>query len=277
MIRIIITTCICLVLLSTTAMAQELGIGLSGGMQGLQYKFNQQNSQLKAGTILDIGYTFPLGKNLGIISGITCGTYTSEIVLNGQHAFNSYEVDESGSAFIYNVTINGYKEQQRFIAAGIPVMLQYHTSGKTQWYINGGAKLLFPFSGKYTSSATQVITTGFYPDYNILLKDLPHLGFGTVNNWRSDKGALSLKATATISAATGISFEWNDFRLYTGIYMDYGLNNLADKPSDGTLVTYSSSGINNMHANSILKRNGMESAKLLGYGIQVRLGIPTRK
>ncbi len=273
MIKHITGACLCLITISHTVSAQELGIGISGGMQGLQYKSGTQNSQLKIGGMLDIGYTFPLGKKTGIVTGISIGNYAAKIKLQDGETFSYYQVDDVGSAFKYNVITHGYTEQQRFLAAGIPVLLQYHTLGKTQWYINGGAKLLFPFSVKYEASADQLILSGYYPDYNIELKDLPQHGFGTVNSWKSN-GGLTLKPAVTLSAASGFSFQLNNLRLYTGIYVDYGVNNIQDNASPTALVGYTPTSISNLPGNSLLKTAAVDNAKLLGMGIQVKLGIP---
>ncbi|RAJ83373.1 outer membrane protein OmpA-like peptidoglycan-associated protein [Chitinophaga dinghuensis] len=273
MIKHITGACLCLITISQTVSAQELGIGLSGGLQGLKYKAGVQNSQLLPGGILDIGYTFPLGKKTGIITGITIGNYVSKMKIRDGQTFSSYQVDDVGSAFRFDVLTHGYTEQQRFLAAGIPVLFQYHTLGKTQWYINGGAKLLFPFSVKYEASADQLILSGYYPDYNIELKDLPQHGFGAVNNWKS-KGGQTLKPAVTLSAATGFSFQLNNLRLYTGLYIDYGLNNIRDNASPAALVAYHPTSISNVQGNSLLKTDAVDNARMLGLGIQVRLGIP---
>ncbi|NIG53602.1 OmpA family protein [Chitinophaga sp. Cy-1792] len=276
MIRNIAGVCVGLMIISTAAKAQEFGIGLSGGLQGLQYKAAGQNSKIQPGGILDIGYTFPLGKKINLISGITIGNYVTKISLGDGQTLSAYQIDDAGSAFRFDVTPTGYTEKQKFLAAGIPVLLQYHTLGKTQWYINAGAKLLFPFSVKYDASANQLVLSGYYPDYNVELHDLPQHGFGTVSNWKSN-GGLTLKPAVTLSAATGFSFALSNLRLYTGLYMDYGLNDIHEKATDGALVAYSPTSITDVKGNSVLKLNSVDNARLVSFGLQVKLGIPSRR
>ena len=267
------------VILSVTmfqANAQEFGVEVNGGLQGLNYTLPNGTAKLQPGGSLACNYTFPLGKRWGLITGIGAGYYATEATLQEGAVFSSYQVDDAGSAFQYNVATTGYKEKQHFLAAAIPVMLQYHTTGKTQWYLNAGGKVLLPFNEKSTASAQHLTLSGYYPDYNIEVKDLPQHGFGTVNNWQGN-ATQKLKVTATASAATGISFLLSErIRLYTGVYIDYGVTNMKKSGSERpAFVSYDATNVNNAAATGVLNISG--SAKLMAYGIQVRLGFQRKK
>ncbi|NML23707.1 OmpA family protein [Pseudoflavitalea sp. G-6-1-2] len=260
----------------TNANAQEFGVELNGGLQGMQHSPKNASNKLQPGGGIGLNYTFHFGKRWGLFTGITAGSYLSKSTLNNGTVLTSNEVDEEGSAFEYRIKANNYEEKQSFLAAGIPIMAQYHTTGKTQWYLNAGTKILFPFNGKTKGSADQLALTGYYPDFNVEFTDLPQHGFGTINNWKND-AKLDLKPTATISAATGVSFMLSEtMRLYTGVYFDYGVNDMRKNKDEGaSLVTYSSTGVEKAEVKGMLPASS--NAHLLAYGVQVRLGFTKKK
>ncbi|MGX5816603.1 OmpA family protein [Chitinophaga lutea] len=265
----------CLLLASRAGWAQEAGVEMTGGLQGLQYDLPSGNAKLQAGASLGATYTFPLSQRFGIVTGISAGYYKTKATLKDDVIFVSYAVDDNNSAFHYQARTRGFEETQRFFSAGIPVLLQYHTLGNTQWYVQGGGKLLLPFNGKISSSASSLALAGYYPDQHLTIDELPQHGFGTIQNWKDDKG-LELKPAVALSLATGFSFRLSEkLRLYTGVYADYGLNNMKKSGSEDLFVTYAPTGIDNAKTNGVLTMTG--KARAMSFGIQVKLGIDTRK
>ncbi|MBN8850735.1 MAG: OmpA family protein [Sphingobacteriales bacterium] len=265
---------LCFTAVSTQVNAQEFGIELNGGLQGMQYSLkNGQTKLLPAGS-LGLNYTFRLSSQLGLLTGVTAGLYRTQITLPDGQLFTYNAVDDMGSAFEYRLKFTGYKETQHFLAAGIPLLLQYHTGGDgMQWYIEGGAKLLIPFNASTQISARQVDLTGYYPDFNVELSDLPQHGFGTLDNWKTT-GTLKLRPAAALHAGTGIIFKLSPgMSLYTGLFIDYGLNNLKDNSDTSRFVTYNSNGTNGPQASSVLNTKNTDRSTLLSYGLQIRLGL----
>ena len=277
MIRKIIGAVICFVLIISRAYAQEFGVGLSGGLQGMHYTLQNGQSSPQPGGSLGVSYTFGLGSNWGLRTGVTGGIYRTKATLqDGQYTYD--QVDEAGSAFVYNVKFTGYQEMQHFVAASIPLLLQYHTSGVgPQWYIEGGGKVFLPFDAGSDVSAQQMNLSGYYPDLNLEVSNLPQHGFGKTNNWKSS-ASFSLKPAAALSAGTGVSFPISTgMRLYTGVYFDLGLTDLRQKTDSMPLVTYSSGGVGGAKANSVMNMRGTGEAKLFAVGIEVRLSFGAAK
>jgi OOP family OmpA-OmpF porin len=265
------------VLFAATALqagAQGLGIELDGGLQGTQYQLNKGQSMLLPGGSLGLLYTFRLGTNWGLISGLTAGVYRTQATLPDGIVFSNYQVDDAGSAFQYTMKTQGYKETQQFFAGSIPLLLQYHTSGEgTQWYFNGGGKVLLPTSATVNLSARQVTLSGYYPDFNIEVSNLPQHGLGTINNWKASTTSV-LKPGAALSAATGVSFKLSGgARLYTGIYFEYGLTDLRSKSDSMPMVTYSPSGLTGTQVNSVLNTQNVSQVKPFSIGLQLKLSF----
>jgi OOP family OmpA-OmpF porin len=278
MIGKIIGVAVCFAAIVTQAGAQELGIELGGGLQGTQYQLqNGQNKLLPAGS-LGLSYTFRLSSRWDLVTGITGGLYRTQATLQDGVVFTSGEVDDAGSAFQYNLKTEGYKETQRFFAASIPLLLQYHTAGAgTQWYFDGGGKVLLPFNASIQLSARQLSLSGYYPDYNLDVSNLPQHGFGTLNGWKGS-ATTDLKPAAALCAATGLSFSLSPgARLYTGLYVDYGLTDLKEKNGTMPLMTYSPTGINGVQANGVLNMQNAGQVTLLSFGLQVRLSFGSTK
>jgi outer membrane protein OmpA-like peptidoglycan-associated protein len=274
MVRKIIGTVLCFTVMVAPAGAQGFTVELNGGLQGTHYSLPNGKSQPQAGSSLALGYGFRLGDRVNLLTGIGGGVYRTRASLHDGILSTSYQVDDGGSAFQYSVKATGYKETQSLFAASIPLLLQYHTDGAgMQWYVDGGGKVFFPFNPSVDVSADKLTLSGYYPDYNVEVSDLPQHGFGTINDWKGSTTA-KLRPAAALSVATGVSFGLtHTVRLYAGVYVDYGLTGLKAKGDSMPLVTYSSTGVNGVQAGSVLNRPATGSVALLSFGVQVKLGF----
>jgi len=270
----IIGIAVCFAAIIARANAQEFGIELNGGWQGMRYSLKGGQAKLLPAGSLGLNYTFRLSDHLGLLTGVTGGVYRTQATLQDGKVFTYGAVDDVGSAFQYRLKFTGYKETQRFIAASIPLLLQYHTGGAgMQFYINGGAKLFIPFNTNAQISAKHADITGYYPDFNVELSDLPQHGFGALDNWETTS-TLKIKPAGALSAGAGMIFRLSSgLSLYTGLFVDYGLTNLKDDKDTLPLITYAPKGAKETQANSILNTQYAGRATLLSYGLQIRLSF----
>jgi OmpA-OmpF porin, OOP family len=276
--RKIIGIIICFAVIITETDAQGLSIELDGGLQGAQYRLQDGATRLLPGGSLGLLYCFPVKGRWSLLTGITGGVYRMEARFPDGSVFSDYQVDDEGSAFQYNMKTTGYKETQRFFVGGIPLLLQYHSTGAgRQWYINGGGKVLFPSGVSSKVSANQLSLSGYYPDYNIVVSNLPQHGFGTLDNWNAHASA-ELRPAAALSAATGMSFILaGGKRFYAGVYIEYGLTGLKGKSDSMPLVTYNPTGVSGLDANGVLNMQNAGRMISLSFGLQVRLDLGTTR
>jgi len=267
-------------LYSLHANAQEITIKLNGGPSGILYDSSAGNGELKFGGGLGIGYTYFFSEKWGIGTGLDVMYNQNSFKLNAGTTINSYEVDDQTSAFEYQVTSKNYNEDQDFISFAVPVLLQYKTmfASQTEWYVRFGGKVLFPGKQNVKASADEIQLTGYYPDLNIAIDDLPSHGFGKITNWK-DETSVSLNPTFLISVETGLAFKLKgNMKLYTGVYADYGLTDLVKSNSNANIVTYSSNGINNIQARGVIENSKIvQETHYLSAGIQLKLGFSLNK
>jgi outer membrane protein OmpA-like peptidoglycan-associated protein len=275
--KIIIIACLLTALFQVQGFAQ-FSVAVNAGLAGLKYKVKDGSSKIKPGWGVDLGFTRTFNKHWGVVTGLGIMQYNTEASMNNGSTADEMQVDDMGAGFLYSVKTNGYKETQRFAAVNIPLMLQYRTANaeRTQWYINAGAKLILPFDTKIKAEAQQIDMTGYYPDVNLEITNLPQHGFGSVFNW-SSKSEYALKPEIAVAAATGLSFNLkNGYRLSIGVYADYGMTGMK-KLTDQPLVTYSAPLTSASVSNSVLATNNAGFVRSLSTGIQFKLDFGKRK
>jgi len=269
-----INLAICFIAIFAQAGAQEPGIQLTGGLQGMRYKL--QNGQTKAlpGGSLEVSCAFRVSDGWDLLTGIAAGVYRTQATLKDGTVFTYNQVDDAGSAFQYQAKFTGYKETQQLVAANIPLLLQFHTTGSAiEWYVDAGGKVLLPITNSEQVSARQLNLSAYYPNYHVVVSNLPRHGFGTVNNWKGSASS-KFKPAAALSAATGAGFRLSSgASLYTGVYVDYGLTDIRAGKGSMPLVTYSPAGLNEARANSLLNTQYAGPVTLLAFGLQVRIGF----
>jgi hypothetical protein len=169
--------------------------------------------------------------------------------------------------------LNG-DEKQNAMFLNIPVMLQYQTGKANKFYVLGGAKIGIPLSGSYKMTA-KITNNGYYPKYNNWASTQKFAGFGVFENQKSD-GDLDLKVSFMLSAEAGMKWAISDnLRLYTGLYFDYGLNDIVgahDKP----FFNYGAATPENFSINSSLE-SLTDKVSNMAIGIKIKLAIEKSK
>lgn len=136
----------------------------------------------------------------------------------------------------------------------IPLMLQFQHGEKNKWFMSAGVKIGIPVSGKYKSSASEIINKGyFYDTGNWGGESQEFMGFGTYANYKNDED-IDFNVVCLFSAELGMKWGLTDkMSLYTGAYFDYGLNDIVKGGHDRsfTKLVETQDGIKTLN-NSIL-------------------------
>lgn len=270
-------SCCCLFLVlpgASMAQSSEFSISAGTGIAGLKYATAGGSSKLKIGYQATAGYTFFFHRNWGISTGIELGYYQTNAGLSPENVYKSNMVDSEGEGFELRAQARGYEEKQRLYTLNIPLLAHFQApAGKgTQWYTKVGIKLSIPWKATFHAHADEIQASGYYPNMDLLITELPAHGFGKQANWKGE-GNYSLNPSASLAAETGIRFRMAPGRyLYAGGYIDYGLNNVKKDEAEPSLFSYNLTSINNSKATGIFSLpNTTGNVRLVAYGI--RLGF----
>lgn len=255
--------------ISIKVYTQELSIKTNTSISGLQYTPAKGTSEKGIGSALGINYAYFFNKNWGIVSGLELSSYQNDYT-TANDTFNSYEVDESSSAFEYKVRTEKYKEKQKLRTLNIPLLLQYKKGSMAIFYINGGLKFFFPISQSVESSSNNLTLLGYYPHKNLLIDDLKNRGFGQLSQWSNKDETSTLKMGMGFSLETGMSTKLGKGTVSVGLCLDYGISNINKNTEHKNIVSYGSKGVHTIKSNSILQTKNIESIKLFSFGLQVK-------
>lgn len=261
---------------------QEVGAYLGGGLSTLNYKHVDGRVDNRMGFSLGFSYRYFLAENWAIQSGLELSKYNSEInqdVISGKID----AVDDEMENFEYLYTLGGYNEKQNSYFMNIPIMINYQTgnsSKMTNVYAAAGFKLGLPVSTKYTSSIASITTSGYYSANDVTYDDLLFRGFGTFTDVKT-KDKVKSNMQVMLSAEFGLKNRIGEkLFIYTGLYFDYGLNDLTSKNKN--FIEYNTNEPLSIRNQSILNSRihaDSETKKLvnkvnaMSFGVKVNLAF----
>ena len=249
---------------------------VGGGISTLQYYIDNGVRQNGFGGHLGLGYTFFFTVNIGLSTGIELAMYNT--TFKSDIFSLSYDaIDNEGSEYEFRSVISDFVEKQRTMMLQIPLMVQFQTYGDKMWYIAIGGKIGFPTNGSYNTTTT-FTNSGYYEYENYEYTTQQFMGFGTYRDNKAS-GTFELKPAFFASAELGRKRKLNDYglMLYTGLYVDYGLNNISSVTAQNTnnttpLVT------NDLQISSVLNSQVYPSyISPFAVGLKVKLTYGTVK
>jgi len=241
-----ITITILILILTFSLKAQEKGgniyFNLGGGSHSLSYSTPYATSKGAFGFTISGGYNYYFSKNMGISLGVGINSFGSSGELNG--LLTSASIDMEGADYEHRNYFTHWTEKQSGYMLGIPLGIIYrtHFAKKAGLSATLGIKYLVPVKATYEVTGGDLVSTGFYSQWNLELENLPQYGFPTLNNKPS--GEVKLRSGLSLYADLGITFRIAERRsLYVGSYLDYGFTNVAKSQEDlpfGSKGTYTS-------------------------------------
>ena len=246
--------------------AQEAGsylhFNVGGGLNNLAYKIQDGTQKGQAGFTLNAAYSYFFNPQWGIQTGVGLQSFGSISTYN--FLSSSPEVDTDGDSYLFKTKYTNWQEKQQALYVEIPVMAQYRHFFNQKWGLmaSAGAKIALPLNAGYKSAGGDITTTGYYPQWNVELNNLPQHGFSTVTDF---KGNLSLKPAVIVIAELGGLYKLSPcMDLYVGGYFNYGLNNTI---TPDTKTIYQKDGTyNGMFASN-------QVANVLPVSVGLKVGV----
>jgi hypothetical protein len=260
---------IILILFSTVASAQFY-VGVQAGAALLENNVAGTVADTKVGGAVKAGYIYSFTKNIGIGSGIEFSQYKQNTSLvSSSNILTNYEVDASGSAFIYNVTTSNYKEKQTLHAIQIPLFLQIKKNINTgiDFNFRAGAKYFLPVNYKIKASADNASGSAYYPDFNLTIDDLPEYGIGQQGSY-SATGKYETKGIIMSSFEFGFTFDVGKKNaLYAAMFIENGFGTILDQEKSYSYVGYNPTSSTNRKANGLYSTEKDAEIKPVAFGL----------
>jgi hypothetical protein len=194
------------------------------------FSSNDWDAAGKLGYHLRLQYYYKISSHFGLLTGIGLSNYKSRYTLtdfDSQNENSIERVDIDGDKYYAYYTNTDIDEWDGLSFIDIPIGINYRSAEKGFGFnMQTGINLSFIVTSYYNADGSTTIK-GYYPDYHVVLHDIPEYGFttsavDTTNDWNLNQFQLS----AFLSL--GIQIPVNDkFTIQTGPYFTLGINDLV--------------------------------------------------
>jgi hypothetical protein len=237
---------------------------------------------------IGIGYTYSFSSKVGLATGLEFASFatTTNVENLSGRSQEGYSYGSRREEMFFHSEISRYKETQSTRYLHIPLLVEYRMQDdeeKYRWFMAAGAKFGFSLSGKYKSKADRLTTYGYFPETNQTFRNMPEHGFLTITNpsWDgSQKQGFNVSLSAEAGLRINLTDKWRHWRLYTGIYIDYGLTNVSPPKTNAALVGYNNSTPEIFAYNSIITAKQpstdliyVDKINLIAIGVKMKLGF----
>ena len=253
----------------------EIGVTLKGGMsQNYGSLPAQISTDLKMSTAVGIQYDYYLNAQWSLGIGGQYAMQTHRFTANNLKGVSD-EVDREHEKFVFSYHGKSFTEEWKVSQLDIPLTVQYVGKGENAIYARTGVQYSLIMNNKTTLTWNGLQTSGFFPQYNLLLdQDLLFAGFAYQEQVET-KPELDLKDRWAWVGEVGMKYNIKDNQnLYVGVYFDLGLNN--QRPTVSTpkeaVIAYKAIGEESLQYNSI-QESTKAVFKSYNFGIQLRYGF----
>jgi hypothetical protein len=187
---------------------------------------------------LGIGFTGFITPYVGLHVGLGVGLNNVNVKVDSLKTYtHEWEDRESGEKGDLYTNLSDYSEKHRTFSLSIPFMLQMQTiESASSWrsrsnfqhgfYAKAGLKLNILLSNTYESEVVTGYNAAYFPDLDNWAATQTFVGLGKFkgNKAKGDFGFVRAMLACEMGMKWRIA---NDMFVYTGIYLDYGLNDPA--------------------------------------------------
>jgi outer membrane protein OmpA-like peptidoglycan-associated protein len=239
----------------------EFSIWGGRGTSSLQYKSAPGNYEAGAGGIIGIGYHYFFNYHWSIGTGMEYSLLKESLSI--PTVSDNYITPDRYSERLYWIAIDGqdYKQTQdtRYFNIPLTIKAQLPIAHGHSLYFSAGPKIGIPLKSSYSSKGA-FTTTGVEVNEQRLeplttdwFHDMKAYGFFTDSVLSLSDYALSLKTNLILAFEAGIKWRLSSkYSLYTGIFFDYGLNDVRADDADRQFLEYNRNQPAKYNSNSLL-------------------------
>ncbi len=248
--------------------SQSIYFNIGSGFHNLKCNLQNGKQESNMGYRVNLGYNYFFSKNWGFGAGLGLESFESKATLNYQTSKAS--VDTDGESFEFRTQYTDWQERQSILLLDIPVSFIYQKeiNEKLKFQFSVGPKVSFAVQSNYKTEGGTIETTGYYPQYNVVLYGMPQHNFTTLTSF--PKNDISLNPVVSAYSNLGGLYKLsNRLDLYAGVYFDYGLTNMIDAQDK---LLYQEDGVYNGVFSSDLTNKVKQIAFGFKIGVNFRLG-----
>lgn len=274
--------------LTTTLIGQnnrEVSVYGSGGLSTLKYKTDIGKQENGTGGQFGLDYTFFFSEKLGFGSGLEIALYNAEMKIDEfSDKYSATDIDRND--FEFRTKVNNYEEKQNAAYINIPFLLRFQTGAKNKFYAAAGGKFGIPLGGNYKVNNSTIKNTGYYTEEDYEYTTQEFMGFGIFTD-RDISDEVKFNMAIFLSAELGMKWKLKEgLYLYTGAYVDYGLNNVLKEEKNKHFVEYNTASPRDFIVNSALisqylneNKQGtfIDKVSPMATGIRIRLAFDVNK
>ena len=273
LILVILSTIFCNLFISAQNFEHEFSVYGSTGLSTINYKLSSSDKRGGFGGDFGLGYTFLIENEYqwGFHTGMGVGFYNATTNVDGKTFVtpglidNDTHLDMKYRIFDLHTTLSDYKEKHTIISLNIPIMAKFSVD---RYYAFGGFKFGFPLGGKFQTKGTTLTNAAHYTEIDNWARVQTLSGYGTYKD-RNSNGKMKFDASTLLSLEGGVKFRLSKvLLLYTGVYFDYGLNNIL--PSENYFINYYTEAPADFSTNSVISVDA-KNVKPMAIGVKVRL------
>ena len=276
--RVIISALVILATMSLNAQNKnEFSLSGFGGLSGLKYDLTVGSPKTGFGGGFGLGYQLLFSPEWGIVTGVEFALYNAKCDVDGID-LRYMTKDMENSSFEFRSKVGNFEESQKASLLQIPVMLQFQKGEHHQFFAALGGKVGIPIAAKYKTSTLSLQNSGYYAFEEYTYTTQRFMGFGAINVPAADD-KFKVKTAFFLSAEIGGKMVLSEkVYLYVGLYLDYGLNNILDAPSQlPPFIEYNSQSPKDFKSNSIFTSQNTkaftEKINPMAVGIRMRLAL----
>ncbi|MCD4696028.1 MAG: outer membrane beta-barrel protein [Bacteroidales bacterium] len=220
------------------------------------------------GVNFEVGYLSKINEFFGFGFGLGNSSYTTELTSSIlMYAVNDTDSDPDGDPFSKEISTSEISEKTLINYFDIPIFLEFGNTNidKVGFYGRIGVKVSFPFS-KSLSSSGNVTYEGYYDQYNVVLYDIPELGFESDKEiYHNTKMTLnSVNVSAVVSA--GATYPLSNYLIIKfGANANFGLMEISNQKADD----YDNKKYDGNYNKLLANPNSKTSTR--SYGIEIGL------
>jgi len=270
----------CSILKAQSYYNSEFTVSLGAGSSALKYQVDNEYSKSGFGWQLGTGYSYYFNRMIGVSLGVEAAMFGSSVEMKNISFEQQIQTPPGLSGrFTLKANYDGFKEKQNLLLLQIPVMLQFQfpVSENNSVFFGTGIKAGFlPISSKWNQNITKLTTTGYSEYTGQTYIDMPNHGFSTFPN-KNTSGEFELKNPVYLAVEGGLKFGVGEGKyLYTGVFLDYGLNDIYKKSAGKSLLEYNNASPADYIHNSVLSANQFSVSngiKPFTVGIKFKIGF----